>query len=417
MRRVAVTGLGAITPLGPDLATTWEALLRGESGVCEIEEWREIAGIRSCLGAPAVSIPLPDHYTRKRLRSMGRAATLAVRASEMALLDAGLLQDPSVSSNISPVITSGETGVAYGSCLSGSETYLEIAEHCLARDARGMQASSFTKAMSHGCAANISIFFGLKGRLLPTSSACTSGSQGIGYAAEAIRSGAQKVMIAGGAEELSIPLLLLFDSMYATATTKNGVACNPRPFDKMRDGLVVGEAACSVILEDMEFARARGARIYAELVGFGTNCDGVHITAPTAETMRRVVELSLKDAGISTKEIGFVHAHATGTSLGDATEVQAMQPLFGDSVPFGALKSYVGHTLGACGALEAALSIVMMNAERFVPVRNLEEIDESCRGLDLITKKERTIRCEYVMTNNFAFGGVNSSLIFKRHPG
>lgn len=239
MKRVVVTGIGAISPLGPDLSSTWDALLRGESGVRQIEEWRDIQGIRSCLGAPASEFKLPEHYSRKKLRSMGKAATLAVRASEMAMLDAGILEDP--------VITSGATGVAYGSCLSGSETYLEIAENCLSRDARGMQASSFTKAMSHGCAANISIFFGIQGRLIPTSSACTSGSQGIGYAAEAIRSGAQKVMIAGGAEELSLPLLFLFDSMYATATTKVGVSSNPRPFDRARDGLVVGEAACSLV--------------------------------------------------------------------------------------------------------------------------------------------------------------------------
>jgi 3-oxoacyl-[acyl-carrier-protein] synthase II len=405
MKRVVVTGIGAISPLGPDLASSWNALLKGKSGVCEIEAWRDIQGIRSCLGAPAASVDLPEHYTRKRLRSMGRAATLAVRATEMALLDAGILEDP--------IITSGSTGVAYGSCLSGSDTYLEIAEHCLSRDARGMQASSFTKAMSHGCAANISIFFGMKGRLIPTSSACTSGSQGIGYAAESIRCGAQKVMIAGGAEELSLPLLLLFDSMYATATSKQGISSNPRPFDISRDGLVVGEAACSLVLEELEYAKARGARIYAELVGFGTNCDGAHITAPTAETMRMVVQLSLQDAKISPKEVGFVHAHATGTTLGDTTEVNAMLPLFGAKVPFGALKSYFGHTLGACGALEAALSIFMMREGVFIPIRNLEQIDEQCQGLDLIVKEHRRLSCEHIMINNFAFGGVNSSLVFR----
>ena len=406
MKRVVVTGMGAITPLGADIDSTWEALVRGKSGVTEIGEWRDLQGIRSCLGARAAHFELPEHYTRKRLRSMGRASMMAVRATEMALLDAGLLGDS--------ILTSGSAGVAYGSCLAGSETYLEIAQHCISRDARGMQASSFTKAMSHGCAANISIFFGLRGRLIPTSSACTSGSQGIGYAAESIRMGAQKVMIAGGAEELSVPLLLLFDSMYATATTKQGIDCNPRPFDSNRDGLVVGEAACTLVLEEMEFAQARGATIYAELVGFGTNCDGVHITAPTKETMQEVVRVSLKEARIAAADIGFVHAHATGTMLGDVTEAQAMEPIFGRSVPFGALKSYIGHTLGACGAVEAALSVRMMGEGIFLPIRNLDQIDGECAGLDLVAQEARTIQCEYVMSNNFAFGGVNSSLIFRR---
>lgn len=278
-----------------------------------------------------------------------------------------------------------------------------------------MQASAFTQAMSHSCAASVSIFFGLRGRLIPTSSACTSGSQGLGYAAEAIRSGAQKIMIAGGAEELSVPLVLLFDSMYATATTKDGVESNPRPFDERRDGLVVAEAACSVILEELSHAQTRGAKIYAELVGFGTNCDGVHITAPTAETMRDVVSLSLRDASLSPRDIGFVHAHATGTVLGDSTEAQAMVPLFGGGAPFGALKSYFGHTLGACGALEAALSIRMMREERFLPVRNLEHVSPECESLDIIKGSPREKSCEFVMSNNFAFGGVNTSLIFKAH--
>jgi 3-oxoacyl-[acyl-carrier-protein] synthase II len=405
MKRVVVTGIGALTPLGNTFDTTWSALLEGRSGVREIDEWREIAGLRSCLAAPIAPYDLPEHYTRKRLRSMGRAAVMGVRATEMALTDAGLLGDP--------ILSSGEVGVGYGACLSGTDMLLDIARHCLAKDARGMQASAFTQAMSHSCAASISIFFGLRGRLIPTSSACTSASQGLGYAAEAIRSGAQKIMVAGGAEELSIPLVLLFDSMYATATTKEGIGVSPRPFDVKRDGLVVAEAACTLVLEELSYAQARGARIYAELVGFGTNSDGVHITAPTAETMRDVVSLSLRDAGLSPSDIGFVHAHATGTVLGDLTEAQAMLPLFGGGPPLGALKSYFGHTLGACGALEAALSIRMMREEKFLPVRNLEQVAPECESLDIIKGEPRVKSCEFVMSNNFAFGGVNTSLIFK----
>jgi 3-oxoacyl-[acyl-carrier-protein] synthase II len=406
MKRVVVTGIGAITPLGATFGETWGALLEGKSGVRLMPEWSDIVGLRTRIAAPAASFELPEHYTRKRIRSMSRAGLMATRSAEMALEDAGLLGDP--------VLTSGETGVAFGSCLAGSDMLLDIAKHCIERDSRGMQASAFTQAMSHSCAANIGIFFGCTGRILPTSSACTSASQGIGYAAEAIRAGQQTVMIAGGAEELSVPLLLLFDSMYATSPTADEPLCAPRPFDAKRDGLVIAEGACSLILEELSHAQARGATIYAELVGYGTNSDGVHITAPTPATMRAALMLSLRDAQMSPQDIEFVHAHATGTPLGDASEVDALTPMFGDKVPVGALKSYFGHTLGACGSLEAALTIKMMREKTFLPIRNLEGVSADCEGLHLIfgTPLKREAQC--VMSNNFAFGGVNTSLIFKR---
>jgi len=406
MKRVVVTGIGAISPLGASFAETWEAVCAGKSGVRPMPQWADIIGVRTRAAAPAASFPLPEHYTRKRIRSMSRAGMMATRASEMALEDAGLLGDK--------VLTSGRAGVAYGSCLAGSDMLLDIAKHCIDRDSRGMQASAFTQAMSHSCAANIGIFFGLTGRIIPTSSACTSASQGIGYAAEAIRAGAQTVMVAGGCEELSVPLLLLFDSMYATSPTAGEPPAAPRPFDAKRDGLVVAEGACSLVLEELSHAKARGATIYAELVGFGTNSDGLHITAPTPETMTAAVRLGLEDAGMSPQDIGFVHAHATGTVLGDVAEAQVLGPLFGDHAPIGALKGCLGHTLGACGSLEAALSITMMREGRFAPIRNLESPAPECEGLDLIRGEARLKQVECVMSNNFAFGGVNTSIIFGR---
>ncbi len=406
MKRVVVTGIGMLSPLGASFDATWIALVAGRSGVRAMPEWSDIVGLRAAIAAPAVPFELPEHYTRKRMRSMSRAGIMAVRSSEMALEDAGPLGDL--------VLGSGKAGVSYGSCLSGSNTLLDIARHCIDRDARGMQASAFTQAMSHSCAANISIFFGMRGRIIPTSSACTSASQGIGYAAEAIRSGAQTVMVAGGAEELSVPLLLLFDSMYATSQCKDGVESSPRPFDVSRDGLVVAEGACSFVLEELSFAQARGARMYAELVGFGTNSDGEHITAPTPATMREAVKESLADAGLCAGDVGFVHAHATGTVLGDVAEGEALRPLFGAATPISALKSYCGHTLGACGALEAAITIRMMREESFLPVRNLEVVAPECADLDIIRDAPRRRSVEFVMSNNFAFGGVNTSLVFKR---
>lgn len=406
MKRVVVTGIGAITPLGSTFDSTWEAALNGRRGVTVIPEWSDVQGLRARAGAPSAPFSLPEHYTRKRVRSMSRAGVMAVRASEMALEEAGLLGDE--------ILTRGEVGVAYGSCLAGSDMMMDIASHCIERDARGMQASAFTQAMSHSCAANISIFFGLRGRVIPTSSACTSSSQGIGYAVESIRSGAQTVMVAGGAEELSLALVLLFDSMHATSSCSDQRLLTPRPFDTGRDGLIVGEGACSLILEERSHAVVRGARIIAEVVGFGTNSDGVHITAPTAETMRAAVALSLRDAGLEAEQIGFVHAHATGTLLGDIAEAAAMEPILKNRTPVSAMKSYFGHTLGACGALEAAMTVRMMREGMFLPIANLSEPAPECAGLDLIKEKARSLSCEFVMSNNFAFGGVNTSLIFKQ---
>jgi 3-oxoacyl-[acyl-carrier-protein] synthase II len=221
-------------------------------------------------------------------------------------------------------------------------------------------------------------------------------------------------MVAGGAEELSVALLFLFDSMYATSACHDAVPLAPRPFDSSRDGLVIGEGACSLVLEERSFAESRGARIYAEIVGFGTNSDGAHITAPTPETMRAAVQLSLRDADLDPEQIGFIHAHATGTTLGDSAEASAMAPLFGDRAPVGALKGNFGHTLGACGALEAAMTIRMMREERFLPIANLTSVDPKCAGLDLIQGQARSYSCDFAMSNNFAFGGVNTSLIFRR---
>jgi 3-oxoacyl-[acyl-carrier-protein] synthase II len=279
---------------------------------------------------------------------------------------------------------------------------------------RGIAATDYVRFMSHTCAANLALFFGLRGRIIPTSSACTSGSQGIGYGYEAIRFGRQAVMLTGGAEELHVIDAAVFDIMYATSTRNEEPTRSPRPFDVGRDGLVVGEGAGTLILEDLGHARARGARIHAEVVGFGTNCDGRHITNPDAEGMQRVMELALADAGVAPSAIGYVNAHGTATKLGDVAESLAMHRLFGPAVPVSSLKSYFGHTLGACGALEAWLTIAMMREGWFAPTINLEAVDPQCAPLDYIQGAPRPLDVEYVMSNNFAFGGVNTSLVFRR---
>jgi 3-oxoacyl-[acyl-carrier-protein] synthase II len=337
---------------------------------------------------------------------MSRAALLATIATTRALESAELAG--------AEIIRNGQTGIAYGSCLGGPEALIQLAAACLRKEMQGIPASSYIKVMSHCCASNLSLHFGVRGRLIPTCSACTSGSQGIGFAFETIRQGLQTVMIAGGAEELCVGITGLFDAMCATSPRNDDPSSTPRPFDSQRDGLVMAEGACTFILEEMEHAIARGAPILAEIVGFGTNCDGSHVTNPSPETMARAMTLALESGNLDSRKIGMLHAHATATEVGDIAESQATFEIFGDRTPITALKSFTGHTLGAAGALEAWFTVMMMNEGWVAPIRNLESVDPRCAPLDYVQGDVRKLDAEYVMNNNFAFGGVNTSLIFRR---
>jgi 3-oxoacyl-[acyl-carrier-protein] synthase II len=322
------------------------------------------------------------------------------------LLDAGLLD--------SPLLKSGKMGISYGSSAGTPGAIGDFGRMMEERSTRGINATTYIKMMAHTAAVNIGVFFGVTGRIITTSSACTSGSQGIGYAYEAIVSGKQTAMIAGGAEELCATEAAVFDTLFATSVKNDTPAFTPRPFEAGRDGLVIGEGAGTLILEDMEHAQQRGAKIYAELVGFGTNCDGCHVTQPNTATMKIAMQLALDDAGIAPSDIGYVNAHGTGTQQGDIAESHATRQMFGAAVPISSLKSYMGHTLGACGALEAWLTIEMMRSGWFAPTINLDQIDNQCAELDYIRAEGRKLQCDYVMSNNFAFGGINTSLIFKK---
>jgi 3-oxoacyl-[acyl-carrier-protein] synthase II len=278
---------------------------------------------------------------------------------------------------------------------------------------QGVTATSYVQMMAHTTAVNVGVFFGLKGRILPTSSACTSGSQAIGYGYETIQQGKQTLMLCGGAEELSGPGVAVFDTLFATSTRNDEASLTPRPFDRDRDGLVVGEGAATLVLEEYEHARARGARIYAEVVGFACNSDGNHITQPTSETMATAMQMALRDAALSSDAIGYVSAHGTATDRGDIAESHATANVLGHRMPISSMKSYVGHTLGACGALESWWAVEMMRHGWFAPTINLNDPDPACAELDYITGNGRTMRVEHVMNNNFAFGGINTSLIFR----
>jgi 3-oxoacyl-[acyl-carrier-protein] synthase II len=263
-------------------------------------------------------------------------------------------------------------------------------------------------------AVNIGVLYGICGRIIPTSTACTSGSMGIGYAYEAIKYGMQDVMIAGGAEELCPTMVAVFDTLFATSDNNDQPDITPRPYDQNRDGLVIGEGAGTLILEEYEHAVARGATIFGEIVGFASNSDGAHITQPQADKMEIALRKSLEDARLSPADIDIVNGHGTATDHGDLAESKATRAVFDRAIPIHTLKGHFGHTLGACGAIEAWLGLEMMRDETFVPTANLVSPDPECADLDYIRSEPRTISAEYLMSNNFAFGGINTSLIFAR---
>jgi 3-oxoacyl-[acyl-carrier-protein] synthase II len=405
-RRVVVTGTGAVTALGNDWKAIRAAMERAETATRFMPSWDRYTGVNTRLAAPVLDFSVEGRYPRKKTRTMGVVALMAVRATEQAILAAGLHEAPS--------LKAGRTGVAYGSSFGSPAPVLAFAELMTQGFSRSLNASSYIQMMSHTAAVNIGLFFGITGRIIPTSSACTSGSQAIGYGYEAIQAGKADLMIAGGAEELDVTQAAVFDTLFATSTRNDTPATTPRPYDQERDGIVIGEGATTLILEERSHAIARGAPIIAEIVGFACNSDGDHITQPKAETMAVVIRLALEDAGLPPHAIGFVSGHGTATEWGDIAETLATHTVLGNSAKIHSLKSYFGHTLGACGALEAWLGIEMMRAGWFPPTANLLNVDPRCAELDYVMSKPRDIEIDYLMSNNFAFGGINTSLIFGR---
>jgi 3-oxoacyl-[acyl-carrier-protein] synthase II len=287
-RRVAVTGMAGISPIGNDWPSVRSRLGSYRNAIARMPEWIDYDGLNTQLGAPAADFTLSERYTTKATRSMGRVALMATRASELALGDAGLLDDP--------LMKSGQLGIAYGSSAGTPKAICDFGKMIDEKSTKGINATTYIKMMGHTAPVNLGVFLGITGRIITTSSACTSGSQGIGYAYETIRAGHQRAMIAGGAEELCVTEVAVFDTLFATSVRNDAAETTPRPFDAARDGLVLGEGAGTLILEEWDHARSRGAQIYAEVVGFGTNSDGCHVTQPNAKTMQIAMQLALTDA-------------------------------------------------------------------------------------------------------------------------
>ncbi|HCG8136878.1 beta-ketoacyl-ACP synthase [Vibrio parahaemolyticus] len=404
-RRVVVTGMSGVTAFGNDWQSVEPKLRDCQNATQYMPSYEQYDGLNTKLAAPILDFELPKHYKRKQVRGMGRVSKLATVATENALSQAGLIGND--------VLTNGQTGIAYGSSTGSTDAIGAFGVMLNEKTTKAITATTYVQMMPHTTAVNVGLFFGLKGRVIPTSSACTSGSQAIGYAYEAIKHGYQTVMVAGGAEELCPTESAVFDTLFATSLKNEDPKSTPRPYDSDRDGLVIGEGAGTLVLEEYEHAVARGAKIYAEIIGFASNCDAAHVTQPQMETMQICMGMALQNAGIPAEKIDYVSAHGTATDRGDIAESNATANALG-KVPISSLKSYFGHTLGACGAIEAWLGLEMMHTGWFNPTLNLENLDEQCGDLDYIAGQGRELDVKYLMSNNFAFGGINTSIIFKK---
>lgn len=404
MRRVVVTGMGVVSPLGNSVEAAFARLKTFENCVQTLPELAEYKGLNTRLGC-RTAFEKPAHWNRKTTRTMGDVSMYALAATEQAVAQAGLDD---------ALLQSGRTGIAYGSCSGSIPALLDFYSMLKTKEVAGITSGTYIKLMPQTTACNLSVHFRTHGRLVPTGTACTSGSLALGSAAELIRWGVQDVMIAGGAEEFSATQVAIFDTLYATSLRNEAPRATPAPYDVDRDGLVIGDGAGTFILEEYEHAKARGATILAELAGFAETTDGTHVTNPNAETMAFALRDALADARIDASAVGYVNGHGTATKAGDVAETTATRAVFNRAVPISSIKSYTGHTLGACGAIEAALTVKSLATGWYPPTLNLKTPDPACAELDYLAGEGRAIDADYAMTNNFAFGGVNTSLIFKR---
>ena len=412
-RRVVVTGIGGITAFGRDWQSI-QAAFKAEKNAVKYMDWRErFPELEAQLGAPIEGYTPPEHWTRKQLRSMGRVSHLCVDAAEQALTDAGLLGDES--------ITDGRMGVACGSSVGSTKDIGDMGELLNTGTSRNFNANTYVRMMPHTTAANIGIFFGLKGRIIPTSSACSSGSQGIGYAYEAIKYGKIPMMLAGGADQLCPSEAFVFDSLYAASRRNGEPELTPCPYDAARDGLVLGEGGCMMVLEELEHAKARGAKIYGEVLGYGMTCDAYHITSPSPDGSyaAKAMEEAIREAGLRPEDIAYFNAHGTSTPLNDKYETLAIRRVFGEK--FGELsvsstKSQSGHLLGASGALESIATLLALEEGILPPIVNFEKRDPEC-DLNLVTEIGQERSLQYAMKNSLGFGGHNTALVFGKWEG
>ena len=404
MKRVVITGLGTVSPLGTNVEEYLAGIEANKSAVKKMESWKEYIGLNNLVAAPA-ELKNEKEIPRKKRRSMGRMGIFSVQASQEAVKDAGL---------DSGVVGSSRAGCIIGSTMGGAVAMNDTFELMLPeKDLSQLSSMNFFKCVSHTAAMNVAQYFGIKGYVMATSAACASALQAIGTAYGLIQSGKQDVILCGGAEELHAIVAGSFDILYATSTHFNDKPeLTPRPFDRDRDGLVCGEGSGIVVLEDYEHAKKRNAKMYAEVVGYHTCGSGEHVSQSSKEAMVSCMTQTLKSANMQPDDIDYINAHATATLHGDQEESEALKEIFGDKIPVSSLKGYIGHTLGASGAIELIASLKMMEKNKVYPTKNLANVAEDCKGINHVMEiQDKEINC--ILKNCFAFGGINASLICK----
>jgi 3-oxoacyl-[acyl-carrier-protein] synthase II len=408
-KRAVITGLSLLTPLGIGVEKNWRRLLEGESGISHITFF-DASAFSSQIGGEVREFNPEEYIDKREARRMDRFAQFSVAAAKMAIADAGLDMEK---------LKPEEVAVIMGSGIGGIATWEEQHRIFLEKGPNRVSPFFIPMLISDMAAAHIAIAFKAMGANYATVSACASGANAIGEALRLIREERAKVVIAGGSEACLTPLALAgFCSMRALSTRNDEPEKASRPFDAKRDGFVLSEGAGVVIVEEMEFAKKRGARIYAELLGYGLSCDAYHITAPEPNGKGAVLamEFALKDAGISKEEVDYINAHGTSTQLNDATETLAIKQVFGQrayEIPISSTKSMIGHLLGAAGAVEFIVCLLSIRDNIIHPTINYEYPDPDC-DLDYVPNKAREKKVDVTMSNSFGFGGHNVTLIAKR---
>lgn len=405
MNRVVITGRGAVSPYGVGVATLAENFWQGNSAVRLIAEWRAIKGLGSFIAAPVPYLDPKQYLPRSARRTMGDMAVHATIAAREAIEDAGIPEQQ---------LHSGEIGIAIGSTTGSPVEYNNFYEEYFSNHSiDSMKSGMFFKIMGHSCAANVMYALGISGEQWAPTSACTSSSQAIGLGYLLIKQGRQRAVICGGADEVHHTVTMVFDIIRAASQNNDHPEQTPRPFDSNRDGVVCGGGAGILMLESLESALSRGARIYAEITGFGHASDPGHIANPSARAMAVVMTEALKESGLRADEVDYVNAHATGTEQGDLAEARAIETIVGPNVPVSSLKGHMGHTLGASGALESIMVLEMMQRGEVLPTLHLDHIDPGCGAINLI-QDTTPCRVDTVIKNNFALGGVNVALVYQK---
>jgi 3-oxoacyl-[acyl-carrier-protein] synthase II len=411
-RRVVITGCSAITPIGRTRPEILRHLTEGLSGVRKLRKDGFLTDYIHSGVYGTVDYPIEYDFKRSHSKTMGPVSYYACQVAKEALAASGL--DPGF-------ITSGRLGVAFGSTHGSPSAqrsiYKTFFTETTDRRLTSVGAVDYLKSMVHTTAVNITKMFGITGRVISSSTACTTSSQSIGFGYETVKFGLQDAMLCGGADEYDTTTVAVFDNLLACSTEFNDTPhLTPRPFDARRDGLVVGEGAGAVLLEDYEHARKRGADILGEVIGFSCNNNGGDLILPNIDGITRTLMLALETAALDPRAVDFISAHATATKMGDVIEAQAIGSVYGQAPVVAGLKSYIGHTMGACGVIETIITLFLM-AEGFIPpTLNLDEVDERCTMIRHSTRLTQQ-RVRTAAVQNFAFGGVNTCLMIRNFEG